>query len=480
MSFSLVSVLTLAPVYALALGLAVWLVLPPGDRVGRRDARPGRNSAGLRPHLRTRAAGRLRPRLRSRTRPHPRRWWTAVGVAAVVGAGAGALVSWWVGDVQAALDVPPTWVDRAWVSALGAGLAVAVVAAVRGGAGRRVVAGLGVVVFALSTGLAVNRDAGLFPTVGALLGVSHVAPLTLPPAQHGVSAGDATTASGTLPAEWTPPAELPRHGRLGSVVIPATDSHFRARPALVWLPPAALTADPPALPVVVALSGQGPGAAPENLVDAGHLDDQLDALAAQHDGLAPIVVMPDQLGRPTSNPMCVDGELGDSATWLTRDVPAWVTAHLDVQRSPAAWAIAGFSQGGTCSVQLATGHPDVFGSFVDVSGQLGPLLDGGVDRTIARGFDGSRAAYDAAQPVAVMRAHGRYADLGGFFAVGADDSRYGPVQPVVSAAAQAAGIDVTRLTVPGSGHDWHTASVGLAAGLRWLWPRLGLGAVVGG
>ena len=449
MSFSLVSVLTLAPVYAVALGLAVLLVRPP------RDA----------------SAGRGAPR-----GPRPRRWWTALALAASLGVGVGALVSWWVGDVQAALDVPPTWVDRAWVSALGAGLAVAVVAAVRGRAGRRVVAGLGVVVFALSAGLAVNRDAGLFPTVGALLGVSHVAPLELPPGEHGAAAGEATTASGVLPASWTPPADLPEHGRLGSVVIPATASHFRARPALVWLPPAALTADPPVLPVVVALSGQGPGAAPENLVDAGHLDAELDDLAAAHHGVAPIVVMPDQLGRPTSNPMCVDGPLGDSATYLARDVPAWVEAHLDVQAGPAAWAVAGFSQGGTCSVQLAAGHPELFGSFVDVSGQLGPLLDGGVDRTVERGFHGSRAAYEAAQPTAVLRAHGPYPGSGGFFAVGADDSRYGPAQPVVSDAAEAAGMSVARLTVPDSGHDWHTASVGLVAGLRWLWPRLGLGA----
>ncbi len=47
------------------------------------------------------------------------------------------------------------------------------------------------------------------------------------------------------------------------------------------------------------------------------MTDRLDRLAAAHHGLAPIVVMPDQLGEATRNPMCVDGPLGDSRTYLT-------------------------------------------------------------------------------------------------------------------------------------------------------------------
>ena len=52
--------------------------------------------------------------------------------------------------------------------------------------------------------------------------------------------------------------------------------------------------------------------------------------------------------------MCVDGPLGYSATYLTVDVPGVdPIAHLHGQAARRAWAIGGFSQGGTCSLQLA-------------------------------------------------------------------------------------------------------------------------------
>ena len=415
----------------------------------------------------------------ARTLRRPRRartWWRWVTGAAALGAGLGALVTWWLGDVEDVLDVSPTWVDRLWVGALLMVAGTAVVAVVRGGAGRRVLAASTVVVMVFATGLAINRDSGLFPTVGALLGLSDVPSLVLPAAQTAaVRAGRTSTpAAPDLGRTWRAPADLPSRGRLGSVAIPGTTSRFDARDALVYLPPAALVADPPPLPVDVVLSGQGPGAAPENLVDAGRMVETLDALARAHDGLAPIVVMPDQLERPTNNPMCVNGPLGHSETYLTVDVPRWITSHLSVQAPGRAWAVSGFSQGGTCSLQLAAGHPELFGSFVDVSGQIGPRLDGGARATVERGFGGDRAAYAAAQPLAVLAARAPYADSAGFFAVGGTDSRYGPVMPVVSAAARAAGMDVTRDVLPGSGHDWATASRGLATGTAWAAVRLGL------
>jgi len=409
----------------------------------------------------------------------PRRaptWWRWVLGAGALGAGLGALVTWWLGDVEDVLDVSPTWVDRLWVGALLVVVGTAVVALVRGGAGRRVLAASTVVVMALATGLAVNRDGGLFPTVGSLLGISDVPALVVPAAQTAaVRAGRTTTSDlPDLGRTWRAPADLPSRGRLGSVAIPGTTSGFDARDALVYLPPAALVADPPPLPVDLVLSGQGPGAAPENLVDAGRMVQTLDALARAHHGLAPIVVMPDQLERPTNNPMCVDGPLGHSETYLTIDVPRWITSHLSVQAPGRAWAISGFSQGGTCSLQLAAGHPELFTSFVDVSGQVGPRLDGGVRTTVEKGFGGDRAAYEAAQPLTVLAGKAPYVASAGFFAVGGTDSRYGPVMPIVSAAARVAGMDVTRYVVPRSGHDWSTASRGLATGTDWLMARLGL------
>lgn len=398
-----------------------------------------------------------------------RRSWRPFAIALVAGALAGALLSWLFGDVLDVLGIAPTWVDRIWTGVVCALVGVAVVGLVRAGTrarGRLVVRVLALVLVplaVLSGALAINRDAGLFPTVADALGESHVPPLRLP--------DDPAPRSETIDAaDWHAPADLPEHGRYGSVRIPGDVSHFRARPAIVYLPPAALVDHAPELPVVVMLSGQGPGAAPANIIEAGRMVERLDRIAARHHGLAPIVVMPDQLEAASNNPMCLDGPLGNSATYLTQDVPTWVRANLHASTRASDWAIAGFSQGGTCALQLGASFPDRFGSWIDVSGQRGPTL-GDEGDTIKRGFKGDRAAYEAAQPLRILADRAPYTASAAFIAAGADDSRYGPIVPVVAQAARAAGVAVTQRLVEDGGHDWHTAGTALAEGVEWFMRR---------
>ena len=278
-----------------------------------------------------------------------------------------------------------------------------------------------------------------------------------------------------LATTWVAPSDMPETGRLLHVSIPGTRSHFVARDALLYLPPAALVADPPPLPVAVVMPGQSKGSGPDDLQDGGHIEQTMDAIAELHRGLTPIVVVPDQLGPQSGNPMCVDGPLGNSSSYLERDVPAWITSHLRVQTGAAAWTIGGFSQGGTCAIQIGAGDPARFGNIIDGSGELGPTL-GNTAQTIALGFQGNAAAYRAAQPLAIMARHGHYADTWAFFTSAALDRRYGPAMPVVAARAVATGMHVTTWVVPGARHDWVTARAAVAAGMAWLEPHVGLAA----
>lgn len=247
---------------------------------------------------------------------------------------------------------------------------------------------------------------------------------------------------------------MPARGLVGRVDIPGTVSHFVARGAYVYLPPAALVPHPVRLPVMIMLSGQPGG--PDDVVKAGALAAIMDARAKAHHGLAPIVVVPDQLGDPDSNPMCVDStRLGNVETYLTVDVPRWIRTHLAVQPSPAAWAIGGFSEGGTCSIQLGAGHPGLFTAIFDVSGQVAPV-NGSLQNTVLVGFDGDAARYRAAAPENLLIAHTPYHGAVAVFGSGEDDARYGPGVDRIAAAARAAGIRVTRAVAPGTAHDWHT------------------------
>ncbi|GAA4668451.1 alpha/beta hydrolase [Frondihabitans cladoniiphilus] len=284
-------------------------------------------------------------------------------------------------------------------------------------------------------------------------------------------AGAVTTKS--LYRTWKPPRGMPSVGTVTATSIPGTASGFVARPAEIYRPPAALVANAPALPVVILLSGQP--ASPESVIEVGSVEKTLDVLAAVNHGLAPIVVVPDQLGQPQDNPMCVDGPLGNAATYVMTDVVGWIRANLHVADDRDSWAVGGFSEGGTCSLQFAAAHPDVFGALVDVSGEEAPSV-GTIAATIARGFRGSRAAYEAALPTTLLRAHTPYSDEVGLFAVGGTDTHYGPIMQEMSGAAAASGIQVARYLSPNSGHNWTTATNGFAAGLGMLYPRFGLAA----
>ncbi|MGN6426115.1 MAG: alpha/beta hydrolase [Leifsonia sp.] len=268
------------------------------------------------------------------------------------------------------------------------------------------------------------------------------------------------------------PHAMPAHGLVGSVRIPGTASRYAARAAVVYLPPAALVPQPRLLPVVVMFSGQTIGAGPYDPVWDGDLGPMMDEIAARHHGVAPIVVVPDQLGSFTGNPMCIDSPLGHVATYVMRDVRAWILGHLPAETDRSRWTVSGFSEGGTCAIQFASEHPDVFASFVDVSGEHAPL-NGSVQHSIAVGFGGDARAWEHAGPTWVM-AHTSYRDEEAYFAVGALDRVYGPVMPDLAAKAAAAGMTTHQYRVPGLSHNWRMADMAFAWGFHALETRWGL------
>ncbi|WEO79093.1 alpha/beta hydrolase-fold protein [Cryobacterium sp. SO2] len=351
--------------------------------------------------------------------------------AVLGGAAVGWMISWLVSDVWDLFGVSLSTTTRLWATGCCAALALVGVIIVAGTRWRRIVAIVAVPLLLLSAAGGVNADFGQFTTVRTALGL---------PTYDSLAAATASSPDSVT-------------GVVGTVTIPATTSGFPARSALVYLPPAARRANPPDLPVVEMLSGQ-PGS-PADVFTAGHLATILDSYAAGQGGVAPIVVVPDQLGAPDLNPMCVDSDLGNSASYLTVDVPKWIRSHLHVAAGPDSWAIAGFSQGGTCSIQLGAAHPEIYGTVLDISGELAPQ-NGSVPHTITAGFAGDAAAYAAAAPVAVLGTHAPYANLTVIVAVGGDDTRYLPWAQAVVAAAHTAGANTHLLVSPGTAHDWHT------------------------
>jgi enterochelin esterase-like enzyme len=386
---------------------------------------------------------------------------TVVAIAAVAGGVFGVLLTWLLSDVWDVFGISLTAVVR-WADALAfAALAIAAANAVATRWPRKVLAAGAAALTLVCLALTINVDFGQYRRLGDALGLTYANEAVLPE-----WSGPPVDLS-----DWTAPEDLPSHGTVGTVAIPPRASGFPARKAHLYLPPAAFAEHPPALPVVVALSGQ-PGE-PADLFRAAGIDQLLDRIASEHGGIAPIVVVPDQLGDPTENPMCVDGPLGNSETYLTVDVPKWIRENLPVSGERTGWAVAGFSQGGTCAIQLGAGHPELFGSLLDLSGEEAPTL-GSVEATVGRGFGGDAAAYRAAAPAGLLAAEAPYADTAAVFVAGQNDTKYSASMRALSAQAADAGMAVTTLLSPGTAHDWNTARYGLRAGFERLLPRWGI------
>lgn len=272
-----------------------------------------------------------------------------------------------------------------------------------------------------------------------------------------------------LAGVWHPPSGMPKTGAVYQVIIPGVRSGFAARPGFVYLPPAYLAAPRPQLPVLVLLAGQPGG--PRQWVDSGRIQAMMDAFALHHKGLAPVVIMPDDLGSNFANPLCMNSRRGNVETYLTVDVPNWVTTHLQVRSPDRGWAVGGFSEGGTCAIQLATQAPRLYPIFVDISGQLEPTL-GNRHLTISKVFGGDAAAYLRVDPIVVL-AHIRFPGDAGVFVGGVNDSVYTPQQWMMYLAARHAGMQVTFMKLPG-GHDWRVWRGGLERNVAWLAARLGI------
>jgi S-formylglutathione hydrolase FrmB len=387
------------------------------------------------------------------------RWWTRQVPVAVAG---GVVVA---GSVAAVVAVWRPFPDLLPVRVL-AWTGVAVVAVGLAWARRRAswwrrlaaVSAVGAVL-ALSV-VKVNAYYGYRPTLASALGISGADQVVASDLMH----RDRLVAAAPrqpLSRVWRRPPGMPAVGRMTSIALPGRRSHFLARPAWLYLPPAYLGTQRARLPVLVLVAGQPGG--PPDWVFAGRLAAVMDSFAAAHDGLAPVVVVPDATGSEVGNTLCVDSRLGAAETYLAEDVPSWLGANLDVDLSRL--AIGGFSFGGTCALQLSLRRPDVYRTFLDVSGQVAPTL-GDLGTTVKAAFGGDMAAYRRVDPLTELRT-GRYPDTAGVFVVGRGDDVYRPQAEQVAAATHAAGMQVVLEEVPGE-HSWAIATQALAAYLPWI------------
>lgn len=166
----------------------------------------------------------------------PSRKWTMKALAGVAaGAVLGLVVVWLVIDILQLVDIPINTSMKSWFVAACAAVGLAVVNFWQSPRWRKWIAAGSIPVFVLAAGIAINAEIGLNQTIAAVLGISTGDDVVLPDdGKH-----KKTDESVPLWQSWKAPAGMPATGQQGIHEIPNTKSGFNARPAGIYLPPAA-------------------------------------------------------------------------------------------------------------------------------------------------------------------------------------------------------------------------------------------------
>jgi S-formylglutathione hydrolase FrmB len=388
-----------------------------------------------------------------------RRWRRVqLPVAALAGVALTVWLYWFVVDEGWAGTPPPggLW---AWVGLSGVAVGVLVLGWRGAGRWRRATSVLALPLCLLSLALSVNLWVGYVPDVQTGWNQLTAGPL---PDQTDSSSVTA------LVAHTQQLHMLPSKGSILEVSIPGDASRFPHRNELVYLPPAWFASSPPpALPTVMMIGGEFN--TPADWVRAGNAISTIDGFAAAHQGNAPVFVFADAVGTFHNDTECVNGPRGNAADHLIKDVVPYMLSHFGVSKDRSHWGVVGWSMGGTCAVDLAAMHPDRFGAFEDIAGDLTPNA-GNAQQTLTRLYGGDAAAAAAFDPSTAMTRHGPYVSEAGRFDSPLPQYR----QPDQAEAAQklcaigrAEGVDCTVVPLPGD-HDWSFAATAFARGLPWL------------
>jgi S-formylglutathione hydrolase FrmB len=213
---------------------------------------------------------------------------------------------------------------------------------------------------------------------------------------------------------------------------------------------------------------------PADWLTGGMLRARMDRFAADHHGVAPVVVVVDPNGSANGNTLCMDSKIAKADTYLSKDVPEWIEKTLDVGNDHRKWAAGGFSFGGTCALQMVTRHPDVFDSALAFSGEREPTLAKERQKTVEAAFGGDDAAFDAETPLNIM-AKERFDANAVFLGAGASDHEFVAYLEELSAAARNAGFAVETKVVADTGHSWEATAGSLPLALDFVARRWGIG-----
>ncbi len=231
-------------------------------------------------------------------------------------------------------------------------------------------------------------------------------------------------------------------------------------------------------PVIELLHGS-PGD-PQAWLDAMGLIPTFLSLLEAHPADAAVLVMPDTDGGLHYALQCLNAPRGiQDMTFVAQDVPDYIARLVRVQPPGRAWGLAGYSEGGYCTANIALQEPERYGAAGVMSGYFVPVLSqvpegnkpGGTPQLVDvfRGYPALQLRNTPKDYLSQVPVH----ELPAFWlAAGAED------KSDVSAAENFRQLLLARLArvpiliVPGGGHQASVWRAALGPMLLWMTPLL--------
>jgi S-formylglutathione hydrolase FrmB len=187
-----------------------------------------------------------------------------------------------------------------------------------------------------------------------------------------------------------------------------------------------------------------------------------------------VLVMPDTEGAPGVSLQCLNQNRGpQDETYLSQDLPEYVSAALRVQPPGRGWGIAGYSEGGFCAANLGLRQGRVFSFAGVLSGYFAPSDNQLADpRRLVSPF-ASAGQRRQNTPIDELRPLPAGQPVAQFW-IGAGGSDGGDVHAsqVFRQLLQLRQPQVPLRLVPGGGHTMFTWRFLLPQLLTWMTPRL--------
>jgi enterochelin esterase-like enzyme len=225
-------------------------------------------------------------------------------------------------------------------------------------------------------------------------------------------------------------------------------------------------------PVVELLHGY-PGS-PQDWITVLNVNTTLNSLVSQKLAKPAVLVMPDTEGAPGVSLQCLNQNRGpQDETYLSQDLPAYISAALRVQPPGRGWGIAGYSEGGFCAANLGLRQGRVFSFAGVLSGYFAPSDNQLQDpRRLVSPFAGpaqqrQNTPIDELQPLPARQPVAQF-----WIGAGGSDGSDVHASQVFRQLLQLRQPQVPLRLVPDGGHTMFTWRTLVPQLLSWMTPRL--------